>query len=70
MHLNIDREAVLGNFNYSDIRQGTNVTQHRIDTFFMFEKNVQLGFTALVGRPLGTTEPWLTRLQFDVVYVF
>jgi hypothetical protein len=66
----IEREAVLGNFNYSDIRQGTNVTQHRFDTFYQFDRNVQLGFTALVGRPLGTKEPWLTRLQFDTVYIF
>lgn len=29
-NLYIEREAVLGNFNFSDIRQGTNVTQHRI----------------------------------------
>jgi hypothetical protein len=69
-HIYIEREAVLGNFNYSDIRQGTNVTQHRFDTFYQFDRNVQLGFTALVGRPLGTTEPWLTRLQFDTVYIF
>ncbi len=66
----IEREAVLGNFNYSDIRQGTNVTQHRFTSFYQFDPRVQLGFTALVGRPLGTTEPWLTRLQFDTVYVF
>ena len=66
----IEREAVLGNFDYSDIRQGTNVTQHRFTSFYQFDKNVQLGFTALVGRPLGTTEPWLTRLQFDTVYIF
>ncbi len=66
----IEREAVLGNFNYSDIRQGTNVTQHRFTSFYQFDKNVQLGFTALVGRPLGTTEPWLTRLQFDTIYIF
>ena len=69
-HIYIEREAVLGNFNYSDIRQGTNVTQHRFDTFYQFDRNVQLGFTALVGRPLGTTEPWLTRLQFDTTYIF
>ena len=69
-HIYIEREAVLGNFNYSDIRQGTNVTQHRFDMFYQFDKNVQLGFTALVGRPLATTEPWLTRLQFDTIYVF
>lgn len=69
-HIFIEREAVLGNFNYSDIRQGTNVTQHRFDTFYQFDRNVQLGFTALVGRPLATTEPWLTRLQFDTIYIF
>jgi putative porin len=66
----IEREAVLGNFNYSDIRQGTNVSQHRFDIFYQFDKNVQLGFTALVGRPLASTEPWLTRLQFDTIYIF
>jgi hypothetical protein len=66
----IEREAVLGNFNYSEIRQGTNVTEHRIDAFYQFDKSVQLGFTALVGRPLASTEPWLTRLQFDTVYIF
>ncbi len=69
-HIYIEREAVLGNFNYSDIRQGTNVTQHRIDTFYQFDKNVQLGFTALIGRPLASTEPWLERLQFDSVFIF
>ncbi len=66
----IEREAVLGNFNYSDIRQGSNVTQHRFDAFYQFDRSVQLGFTALVGRPLASTEPWLTRLQFDTVYIF
>jgi len=66
----IEREAVLGNFNYSDIRQGTNVSQHRFTSFYQIDPRVQLGFTALVGRPLGTSEPWLTRLQFDSVYIF
>lgn len=66
----IEREAVLGNFNYSDIRQGTNVSQHRFMSLYQLDRSVQLSFTALVGRPLGTTEPWLTRLQFDTVYIF
>lgn len=66
----IEREAVLGNFNYSEIRQGTNVTQHRLDSFYQFDRNVQLGFAALIGRPLASSEPWLTRLQFDVIYIF
>jgi hypothetical protein len=69
-HLYIEREAVLGNFNYSDIRQGTNVTQHRFMALYQMDPSVQLSFTALVGRPLATTEPWLTRLQFDTIYIF
>jgi hypothetical protein len=66
----IEREAVLGNFNYSDIRQGSNVSQHRFISLYQLDPSVQLSFTALVGRPLGTTEPWLTRLQLDTVYIF
>ena len=66
----IEREAVLGNFNYSELRQGTNVTQHRVDAFYQLDKSVQLGFMALIGRPLASTEPWLTRLQFDTIYIF
>lgn len=66
----IEREAVLGAFDYSEIRQSSNVTQHRFDAFYQFDKSVQLGFTALVGRPLASTEPWLERLQFDTVYIF
>lgn len=66
----IEREAVLGNFNYSEIRQGTNVTEHRVDAFYQFDKNVQLGFAALIGRPLASSEPWLERLQFDTTYIF
>ncbi len=66
----IEREAVLGNFNYSDIRQGTNVAQHRVDAFYQLDRSVQLGFAALIGRPLASTEPWLTRLQFDTIYIF
>ena len=66
----IEREAVLSNFNYSDIRQGSNVTQHRIDSFYQLDHSVQLGAAALIGRPLASTEPWLTRLQFDAIYIF
>jgi hypothetical protein len=66
----IEREAVLGNFDYSELRQGTNVTQHRVDSFYQLERNVPLGFTSLIGKPLASTEPWLTRLQFDVIYIF
>jgi len=69
----IEREAVLSNFNYSETLQGSNVSEHRFDMFYMLEKSVQLGFTALIGKPLGSqgiNQPWLERLQFDTTYIF
>ena len=69
----IEREAVLGAFNFSDLRQNSSVSQHRVETFYNFYRNVQLGFTGLFGRPLGASAPAetiLKRLQFDVLYKF
>ncbi len=71
----IDREAVLSNFDYSDIRQGSNVTEHRAMVLYQFYSNVQLSFTGLFGRPLnyGSSKPpedYLKRLQFDLIYSF
>jgi hypothetical protein len=71
----IEREAVLSNFDYSDIRQGSNVTEHRAMVIYEVQSNVQVSFTGLFGRPLNfdsTTPPqdFLKRLQFDVVYTF
>ena len=71
----IEREAVLSNFNYSEILQGSNVSEHRAEILYQAHRNVQLSFTALIGRPLnfGSTTPpedWLKRLQFDLIYSF
>ncbi|MEQ1352840.1 MAG: putative porin [Candidatus Acidiferrum sp.] len=72
----VEREAVLGVFNYSEMRQGSNVSQHRVEAFYQAYKNIQLGFTGLFGRPLvtatspGPAENLLKRLQFDVMYKF
>jgi Putative porin len=71
----IEREAVLSNFDYSDIRQGSNVTEHRAMVIYEVHPNVQLSFTGLFGRPLNfgkTTPPedFLKRLQFDLIYTF
>jgi putative porin len=71
----IEREAVLSNFDYSELRQGSNVTEHRASVLYQVNRNVQLSFIGLIGRPLnfGNTkppEPWLERLQFDVLYSF
>ncbi len=71
----IEREAVLTTFNFSDLRQGSNVSQHRVEVSYQAYKNVTLAFTGLIGRPLnfGSSKPpedWLKRLQFDVIYKF
>lgn len=73
----VEREAVMGEFNFSDFRQNSNVSQHRVEVFYQAYRNIQLGFTGLIGRPLhfnlpDTTpvEENLKRLQFDVIYRF
>ena len=71
----IEREAVLSAFNASDIRQGSNVSQHRVEVFYQALNNVQLAFTGFLGRPpnFGNTTPpedILQRYQFDLIYKF
>jgi hypothetical protein len=74
-HMLIEREAVISLFDFSDIRQGTDVQQNRVEAYYQAHKNVQVGFTGFFGRPLHpvpTTpaETTLKRLQFDVIYKF
>jgi hypothetical protein len=72
-HMLIEREAVMSLFDFSDIRQGSNVQQNRVEAFYQVHKNVQVGFTGFFGRQLdttNTTETELDRLQFDVIYKF
>ena len=71
----IEREAVVSAFNASDIRQGSNVSQHRAEIFYQAHTNIQLSFTGFFGRPLnlGSSNPpenILQRYQFDVIYKF
>ncbi len=65
----------MGAFNFSDIRQPSNVTQHRAEVLYQAYNNVTLAFTGFLGRPLnwGKTPPpedILQRYQFDVIYKF
>ena len=74
-HMLIEREATLSLFDFSDMRQGTDVQQNRVEVFYNWLKNVQFGFTGLFGRPLhpsvtSPAETELKRMQFDVVYKF
>lgn len=71
----IEREAVVAAFAASDIRQPTNVAQHRIEAAYQAYRNVTLNFTTFLGRQLitaqsATPERRLTRMQFDVNYKF
>ena len=79
--MRIERDAVVSAFNFSDLRQSTNDVNHRLEYSYQAYKNINLGFTALIGRQLRTPtsstpginvaeERWLTRLQFDVIYKF
>ena len=71
----IEREAVVSAFNASDIRQPTNVAQHRIEAAYQAYPNVTLNLTTFIGRQLITSqtpteERWLKRLQLDFNYKF
>jgi len=72
----IQREAIIGAFNYSEIFPANNVEIHRSEVLYQFFRNVTLQLTALIGRPLVTAgspppvQPLWERLQFDVTYMF
>ncbi len=70
----IQREAVLGAFNYSEIFPTSNVEIHREEILYQLFHNVTLQWIGLIGRPLVTgsspLQPLWERLQFDVIYKF
>jgi hypothetical protein len=73
--MHIERDAVLAAFNFSDLRQPTNVAEHRIEAYYQAYPHVQVGFTGLIGRQLVTAqslteERWLKRFQFDTIFGF
>ncbi len=71
----IERDAVLSAFNFSDLRQPTNVIEHRVEALYQAYPHVQLGVTGLIGRQIVTAqspteERWLKRWQFDTIFSF
>lgn len=71
----IQREAVLGAFNYSEIFPANNVEIHRPEILYQLFDNVTLQLNGLFGRPLVTAgspapQPLWERLQFDMTYKF
>ncbi len=71
----IERDAVLAAFNFSDLRQPTNVIEHRIEAYYQAYPHVQIGWTGLFGRQIvtaqsSTLERFLKRNQFDTIFTF
>jgi len=71
----IERDAVLSAFNFSDLRQPTNVIEHRVEAYYQAYPRVQIGVTGLIGRQIVTAqspteERWLKRWQFDTIFSF
>jgi hypothetical protein len=80
-----EQDSVLAAFDESDQRAPTNVLQHRAYVQWKLRKNIVAGYTLWVGRTLnsnlqhaalasgikpGQVEPYLKRMQFDVIYSF
>ncbi len=92
-YIQIEKDAVIGAFNESDLRSSTNVIDHMLKVGYMFKGNLTGQFTAWIGKlnnpldnvdliPAGVRgactgadtskcrDPYLKRLQFDVIYKF
>jgi len=72
----IQREAVLGAFNYSEIFPSSAVEIHRPEILYQLFDRVTLQWNGLFGRPLADAgnrspaQPLWKRLQFDMTYAF
>jgi hypothetical protein len=72
----VQREAVIGAFNYSEIFPSTNVEMHRPEILYQLFDNITLQLNGLFGRPLvnagspAPVQPLWERFQFDMTYKF
>jgi hypothetical protein len=81
----IEQDAVISQFNESDYRAATNVVQHRFFFNWAIAPSVTASYTMFIGRTLNTNlqnaarlsniavgqqEPFLKRMQLDLVYRF
>jgi Putative porin len=80
-----EQDAIISSFAESEQRAPTNIVQHRIYGLWKLRPNTTASCTMWIGRTLntnlehaivapgttpGTVEPWLKRLQFDLLYSF
>ena len=80
-----EQDSILSSFAESDQRAPTNILQHRIYAQWRLRQNVSANYSYWIGRTLnsnlehsvlatgtvpGTKEPYLRRMQFDLIYSF
>jgi uncharacterized coiled-coil protein SlyX len=81
----IEQDAVIAPFNESEWRAPTNVLQHKLQFQWLAQKNTTASFSAWVGRTLNRNlqnaalpaglpsteqDPYMKRLQFELIYKF
>ena len=81
----IEQDAVIAAFNESELRAPTNILQHKVAVAWLAQKNTTVSFTGWFGRTLnrnlqnaalppgvapGEQDPYVKRLQMDVIYKF
>jgi hypothetical protein len=84
-YAHVEQDAVISQFAESDYRAPTNVQNHRMFFIWALSPSVTANYTLFVGRTLdtslqnavrtsgvaaGATEPWLKRMQIDLIYKF
>jgi hypothetical protein len=84
-YAHIEQDAVISQFSESDYRAPTNVQNHRLFLNWALSQQVVATYTLFAGRTLdtslqnavrtpgvavGAVEPWLKRMQIDLVYKF
>ena len=80
-----EQDAIIASFSDSEQRAPTNILQHRVYGLWKLRQNTTASFTMWIGRTLnsnlehaivapgttaGTVEPWLKRMQTDLIYSF
>jgi hypothetical protein len=79
-----EQDSVIASFTESDQRAPTNILQHSFGVQYKLRANTVLAYTGWIGRTLNgnlqnrvllapagsTTESYLKRMQFDIIYNF
>jgi len=83
--MRIEQDAVISQFNESELRAPTNVLANRFYVNWLLRSNTTAAFNWWIGRtlnrnlqnsslapglPAGRQDPYLNRLQFDLIYKF